>query len=81
MRPDSTAPPDDLATPLTLEHFAIPYKPTFCPGELAELFGVSAQTFYREIADGNLRAVRIRGSLRVPLAELKAYLERNQFQG
>lgn len=90
MRPDSSPEPqDDLASPLTLRHFLlrvepdgrhvpVPYKPSFCPGEIAEIFGVSVKTIYREIRDGNLRAVRIAGSLRVPLSELEGYLERQQ---
>ena len=78
MRSDPTEPTDDLAVPLSIRHFQIPLKPTFCPGQIAEIFGVSPRTIYREIEDGNLRAIRIRGSLRVPLSELEAYLKRNQ---
>lgn len=90
MRSAPTEPPDDLAAPLSLQHFLlrvepdgrrvpVPYKPSFCPGEIAEIFAVSVKTIYREIGDGNLRAVRVAGSLRVPLGELEAYLRRNQF--
>ena len=64
--------------PLTIEDFGIPYKPTFSPHEIADYFGVDVRTIYREIQDGIMRALPIRGSLRVPLTELKAYVRRQQ---
>jgi excisionase family DNA binding protein len=64
--------------PLTPADFGIPYKPTFSPREIAEYLGVSVRTVRREIEDGNLRALPIRGSLRIPIDELKAYFLRRQ---
>lgn len=60
--------------PLTIEDLGVPYKPTFAPREIAEYFGVSVRTVQREIEDGNLRAVIVRGTPRIPLAELKRYV-------
>ena len=60
--------------PLSLDDFSIPYKPTFSPAEIAEYFGVSVKTIEREIAEGNMRALRVRSGWRVPLPELKRYL-------
>jgi len=68
--------PSDV--PLTLADFGVVYKATFAPCDIAEAFGVSERTIYREIEDGNLRAVPIRGSLRIPLVELKHYILRQQ---
>ena len=68
----------DVGTPLTLHDFAVPYKPTFSPHEVADYFGVDARTIYREIEGGLLRALRVRGSLRIPMTELEAYVARQQ---
>lgn len=73
---DYAAAPEPASAPLTPEHFGIPLRPTFAPEDFAEYVGVSVRTIYREIEDGNLRALRIRGSLRIPLIELKHYFLR-----
>lgn len=44
--------------------------------EAAQLLSVSPKTVRREIARGNLRAVRVGRFLRIRTAELNAYLER-----
>ena len=79
-RPTVSGAPDpaSICTPLTLADFSVPYKPTFAPVEIAGLLGVSVRTIYREIESGDLRAVRVRGSWRIPLPELRAYLDRGQ---
>lgn len=48
--------------------------------DAARLLNVSAATLYREIADGRIRAVRIRGTWRIRHSELLRYLERNDTQ-
>ncbi len=45
--------------------------------EIAKMLDVSVKTIRREIADRNLDALQIRGSIRVPAEFLKAYLKRN----
>ena len=44
------------------------------PTEVARACGVSRQTIYKLIADGELPSVRIGNSVRVPADELHAYL-------
>lgn len=46
--------------------------------EAAELIGVHVNTVRREINRGNLAAVRIGRVLRVRVAEIHAYLKRNE---
>jgi excisionase family DNA binding protein len=69
-------PVEPASAPLTPDHFGIPLKATFGPEELAEYVGVSVRTIYREIADGQLRAMMIRGSLRIPMVEVRHYFVR-----
>jgi excisionase family DNA binding protein len=44
--------------------------------EVARYFSVSYQTIYRLIDMGDLKAIRLRGSIRVPAQELRAFEER-----
>lgn len=63
-------------TPLTPEHFNIPKKNAHSPEEFAKYFEVSVDTIYREIREGSLRAVLVRGGLRIPHKEIAHYLIR-----
>ena len=45
--------------------------------ELAELTGLSTNAVYRAIAGGELRASKLRGRLRVQLADLDAWIDSN----
>ena len=47
----------------------------------ARLGNVSPRTVSREIEDGNLRCVRVRGSVRVPVDAITDYIECQQQQG
>ena len=47
-------------------------------GELSVHFAVSPQTVYRMIDLGELKAVRLRGCLRVSVEELRRYEKRRQ---
>ena len=46
--------------------------------EAAEMLGVHVNTIRREVNRGNLAAVRIGRVLRIRVAELHAYLKRNE---
>lgn len=48
--------------------------------DAARLLNVSPATLYREIAEGRIRAVRIRNTLRIRQSELQRYIERNDTQ-
>lgn len=48
--------------------------------DAARLLNVSPATLYREIQDGRLRAVRIRGTWRIRHSEIERYLESNDTQ-
>jgi excisionase family DNA binding protein len=43
--------------------------------EAASLVAISRATFYKEIARGAIRTVRIGGAVRVPADELRRYVE------
>ena len=45
--------------------------------EVAELTGLSSNAVYRAIAAGELRASKLRGRLRVQLADLDAWIDSN----
>jgi len=47
-------------------------------GELSVRFDISPQTVYRMIDLGELKAVRLRGCLRVSAEELRRYVKRRQ---
>jgi excisionase family DNA binding protein len=47
-------------------------------GELSVRFDISPQTVYRMIDLGELKAVRLRGCLRVSVEELRRYEKRRQ---
>jgi excisionase family DNA binding protein len=46
-------------------------------GEVAQATGLSDNAVYRAISDGELRASKLRGRLRVELADLDAWIESN----
>jgi len=63
--------------PLTPDHFGFPpQKPTYSPKEFAFYVGVDDETILREITDGHLRALLVRGSYRIPRVELRHYFLR-----
>lgn len=62
---DRTAPRPQVALAVSLQ-------------EAADLIGVHVNTVRREINRGNLAAVRIGRVLRVRVAEIHAYLKRNE---
>lgn len=80
---DSTYEVESADAPLTPAHFGFPNKGAFSPEEIAERFDVSASTVYRAISDGEIRAIQVRvgGSLRVPMLELRHFLMRNAAAG
>jgi len=43
--------------------------------EVAKILKVSEKTVYREVKEGNLKAVKVRGSIRVSESYLKDYME------
>jgi excisionase family DNA binding protein len=45
--------------------------------EVAEATGLSSNAVYRAISDGQLRASKLRGRLRVQLADLDAWIDSN----
>jgi excisionase family DNA binding protein len=45
--------------------------------EVAEATGLSSNAVYRAISDGQLRASKLRGRLRVELADLDAWIDSN----
>ena len=47
-------------------------------GEVVEVTGLSANAIYRAIWDGELRASKRRGRLRVQLADLDAWVDSNR---
>lgn len=47
-------------------------------GEVKSMFGVSIRTVQRLLADGELRAVRIRGQVRIYEESVSDYLARNE---
>ena len=47
-------------------------------GEVVEVTGLSANAIYRAIWDGELRASKLRGRLRVQLADLDAWVDSNR---
>jgi excisionase family DNA binding protein len=49
----------------------------FSVSEVAELTGLSESVLYRAIADGELRASKLRGRLRVRLVDLEVWIESN----
>ena len=53
-------------------------KRYFRVGEVAVHFAVSTQTVYRLIDMGDLKAVRLRGCLRVSVEELRLYEKRRR---
>ncbi len=53
-----------------------PHKRYYRVEEVAEYFAVSVRTVYRLIDEGDLRANRIRGCLRVSVEEIMSYAER-----
>lgn len=67
-----------LPRPLVPSDFRIPVKDTYSPREIAERLGVDVRTIQREIEDGNLEALPVRGSMRVPRAALERYFRRQQ---
>jgi excisionase family DNA binding protein len=46
--------------------------------EAAAMLGVSPRTIWRMIADGQLKAVRVRGCTRVYLQSVEEYLKRSE---
>ena len=46
--------------------------------EVARYFSVCEQTVYRLIDVGDLKAIRLRGSIRVPAEELREFEERSK---
>lgn len=65
----------------SLQFPALPEKPgalAVSLQEAADLLGIHVNTVRREINRGNLAAVRIGRVMRVRVAELHAYLKRNE---
>jgi putative molybdopterin biosynthesis protein len=48
-----------------------PIKKFYRPGEIAQLFCISKRTIYRLIKRRKLEAIRVGGSLRIPLEALQ----------
>ena len=55
-----------------------PTKRYYRVDEVARYFSVCEQTIYRLIDVGDLKAIRLRGSIRVPAEELRAFEERQR---
>lgn len=53
-----------------------PIKRYYRVDEVARYFSVCEQTVYRLIDVGDLKAIRLRGSIRVPAEELRQFEER-----
>jgi excisionase family DNA binding protein len=49
--------------------------------QVAAMLGVSSRTVWRMIAEGQLKAVRVRGCTRVYLQSVEEYLKRNEQVG
>ena len=49
------------------------------PDEAASFLSVSTRTLKRLVAEGALRAVKIRGSMRFKLEDLEAFIEANRW--
>ena len=60
---------------------ALTTKQYYRVGELAVRFDISPQTVYRMIDLGELKAVHLRGCLRVSTEELRRYEKRRQAEG
>jgi excisionase family DNA binding protein len=57
-----------------------PTKQYFRIDEVAEYFSISVRSVYRLIDDGELKRMKIRGCIRIPLSEIERYekeLEKN----
>lgn len=52
------------------------FKQYYRVDEVAEYFAISVRTVYRLIDEGELRRTKIRGCLRVPIAEIERYEKR-----
>ncbi len=46
-------------------------KAFYRPGEIADLFSISKRTVYRLIKCRKLRAIKVGGSIRIPLEEIE----------
>jgi excisionase family DNA binding protein len=55
----------------------LPRRRLLTVSEVAEATGLSPNAVYRAISDGELRASKLRGRLRVQLAELDAWIDSN----
>ena len=54
----------------------MPYEPkTYRVKAVADRLDVHTATIYRLVKSGELRSIRVRGSIRIPAAALAAYLE------
>ncbi len=58
--------------------FGPPAKQYYRVDEVARYFSVCEQTIYRLIDMGDLKGIRLRGSIRVPAEELQAFEERQR---
>jgi len=50
-------------------------KPPYTPAEAAEKLRVSVWTIYRMVRDGELRAHKFRGILRIPAREIDSLID------
>lgn len=71
---------ESAESPLTPDHFGIEERSSYSLQFLAREFDVSVKTLQREILCGNLRAVFVGASPRVPKVELRHYLIRRGSQ-
>jgi excisionase family DNA binding protein len=55
----------------------LPDRTLFTVSQVAETTGLSRNAVYRAIGDGQLRASKLRGRLRVQLADLDAWIDSN----
>lgn len=86
-RGDTVLPSENTSTPdvpvpahvlLTPADFGIPARKVYTPQQFATYFNKSARTIIREIEDGRLRAMRIRGEYVIPWREVCEYFMRQQ---
>jgi len=77
-RHDTKARTEEMAACIQRQKTALTTKRYYRVGELSVRFDVSPQTVYRMIDLGELKAVRLRGCLRVSAEELRRYEKRRR---
>lgn len=59
----------------------VPDRRLLSVGEVADATGLSPNAVYRAVADGELRASKLRGRLRIQLADLDDWIDSNLVAG